>query len=147
MCGSHLSIAALDCLIAAAMCLTGVSNLPMFKQTAGVVLCQSAFVAQAVSSTLLNPCVMPATGRQTICTSGYTKSVRPSTTFTEIERSFVSSMLITILGMIKPMAVQSQIRPLSLITRWKYAPRSCPYLIGQRYSAPMRNCHDILEDH
>ena len=39
-------------------------------------------MAQAVPSGLLNPDVIPATVSQTICTSGYTKSVRPSTSFT-----------------------------------------------------------------
>jgi hypothetical protein len=40
-------------------------------------------------------------------------------------------MLITILGMIKPTAVQSQIRPFRLISGWKYARRSGSILIGQ----------------
>jgi hypothetical protein len=38
--------------------------------------------AQAVPSAVLNPDVTPATLGQTICRSGYTKTVRPSTGFT-----------------------------------------------------------------
>ena len=44
---------------------------------------------------------------------------------------FVSSMLITILWMIKPIAGNAQIQPFRLIPRWKYAPCSGPYHVGQ----------------
>jgi hypothetical protein len=40
-------------------------------------------------------------------------------------------MLITILWMIKPTAENPHIQPFRLIPRWKYAPRSGPYVIGQ----------------
>ena len=53
-----------------------------------------------------------------------------------IARSFVSSMLITILAMIKPTAVQAQIRFLRLIPGWKYASRSGSYLVGQGCCRP-----------
>ena len=52
------------------------------KSIAFLVLCLLAPHAQAVSSYLLNADVVPATIGQTICTSGYTKLVRPSTSFT-----------------------------------------------------------------
>jgi hypothetical protein len=55
----------------------------MFKRVAGAILFfLPALTAHAVSNNLLNPDVMPATIAETICTSGYTKTVRPSTTFT-----------------------------------------------------------------
>ena len=41
------------------------------------------------------------------------------------------AMLITILGMIKPTAVQPQIRPFRLTPGWKYVPPSGSHLIGQ----------------
>jgi hypothetical protein len=50
-------------------------------------------------------------------------------------------MLITILGMIKPTAVQSQIRPFRLISGWKYARRSGSILIGQGSGVPRATCH------
>jgi hypothetical protein len=45
-------------------------------------LCLAGACAQAVPDALLNPDVTPATQGQTICSSGYTKTVRPSTSFT-----------------------------------------------------------------
>lgn len=64
--------------------------LPMIKPIACAALFLSAMAAQAVPSTLLNPDVVPATVSQTICTSGYTKSVRPSTSFTNgIKKRFM----------------------------------------------------------
>ena len=59
-----------------------VSNIRMSKSIAFLVLWLWASIAQAVPGYLLNPDVMPATMSQTICTSGYTKTVRPSTSFT-----------------------------------------------------------------
>ena len=59
-----------------------VFNIQMSKSFAFLVLWLLAPVAQAVPSNLLNPDVVPATLSQTICTSGYTKAVRPSTSFT-----------------------------------------------------------------
>lgn len=54
----------------------------MFKPIASLALCLAAAAAQAVPSALLNPDVLPATVNQTICTAGYTKSVRPSSSYT-----------------------------------------------------------------
>lgn len=62
----------------------------MLKPIAGAALFLAALAAQAVPSTLLNPDVALATVRQTICTAGYTKTVRPSTTFTNaIKKRFM----------------------------------------------------------
>ncbi|WP_373068171.1 hypothetical protein, partial [Gemmatimonas sp.] len=44
---------------------------------------------------------------------------------------FVSSMLITILVMIKPTAPLTQFAPFRLIPGWKYASRSGSYHVGQ----------------
>jgi hypothetical protein len=59
-----------------------VSNSRMSKSIAYLVLFLLAPIAQAVPRYLLNPDVVPATLSQTVCTPGYTKAVRPSTTFT-----------------------------------------------------------------
>lgn len=47
-----------------------------------LLICVVSFTAQAVPSNVLNPDVTAATLSQTICASGYTRTVRPSTTFT-----------------------------------------------------------------
>jgi hypothetical protein len=59
-------------------CLIGL----MLKPLASLALCLAGACAQAVPDALLNPDVTPATQGQTICSSGYTKTVRPSTSFT-----------------------------------------------------------------
>lgn len=49
-----------------------------------------SFSAQAVPSNVLNPDVTAATLSQTICASGYTRTVRPSSTYTNaIKRRFM----------------------------------------------------------
>lgn len=58
--------------------------------------------------------------------------------------SFVSSMLITILVMIRPAAVQSQIRPFRLIPGWKYASRSGSYHVGQGFLLRLRLRRDTV---
>ena len=55
---------------------------PMLKPLASLALCLAAACAQAVPTALLNPDVTPATLSQTICRAGYTRTVRPSTSFT-----------------------------------------------------------------
>jgi hypothetical protein len=59
-----------------------VSNTPMLKAIAFLAFLLMAPIAQAVPGYLLNSDVVPAMLSQTICTSGYTKTVRPSTSFT-----------------------------------------------------------------
>ena len=54
----------------------------MLKPLARLALCLAAACAQAVPGAVLNPDVTPATLGQTICRAGYTKTVRPSTGFT-----------------------------------------------------------------
>jgi hypothetical protein len=54
----------------------------MHKPLASLALCLTGACAHAVTNALLNPDVTPATQGQTICSSGYTKTVRPSTSFT-----------------------------------------------------------------
>jgi hypothetical protein len=58
------------------------SNHPMLKLIACLAMCLAGACAQAVPSASLNADVTPATLGQTICRAGYTKSVRPSTGFT-----------------------------------------------------------------
>ena len=58
------------------------SNSWMSKSIPFLVLWLLAPVAQAVPGNLLNPDVLPATLSQTVCTSGYTKTIRPSSSFT-----------------------------------------------------------------
>ena len=62
--------------------LKGVSNRLMFTPIASLALCLAGVCAQAVPSAALNPDVTPATVSQTICRAGYTRTVRPSTGFT-----------------------------------------------------------------
>ena len=62
--------------------LPGVSNRPMHKLLASLALYLAGACAQAVPTAVLNPDVTPATLSQTICRAGYTKTVRPSTSFT-----------------------------------------------------------------
>jgi len=64
--------------LACRACLIGL----MLKPLASLALCLAGACAQAVPNALLNPDVTPATQGQTICSSGYTKTVRPSTSFT-----------------------------------------------------------------
>ena len=59
----------------------------MFKPLACLTLYLAATCAQAVSGALLNLDVLQATVSKTICISGYTKSVRPSTSYTGKKRS------------------------------------------------------------
>ena len=59
------------------------SNLSMSKSISFLFLWVLAPIAQAVPSYLLNPDVTPATVSQTICRAGYTRTVRPSTGFTD----------------------------------------------------------------
>jgi hypothetical protein len=59
-------------------CLIGL----MLKPLASLALCLAGACAQAVPNALLNPDVKPATLSQTICRAAYTKTVRPSTSFT-----------------------------------------------------------------
>jgi hypothetical protein len=54
----------------------------MLKSLVSLALCLVAARAQAVPSALLNLDVTPVTQGQTICRPGYTKTVRPSTSFT-----------------------------------------------------------------
>jgi hypothetical protein len=54
----------------------------MLKPLTSLALCLASACAQAVPSALLNPDVTPATLTQTVCRAGYTKTVRPSTGFT-----------------------------------------------------------------
>ncbi len=57
-----------------------------------------------------------------------------------IVRGLVSSILITILAMIKPIAGNPHILPFRLIPGRKYAPRSGPYLVGQGFMLTLRLC-------
>jgi hypothetical protein len=54
----------------------------MLKISAVVVLVAHIAAAQAVPQSLLNPDVTQQTLSSTVCLSGYTKSLRPSTTYT-----------------------------------------------------------------
>lgn len=54
----------------------------MLQLVAGVLLCFASLAVHAVPSTVLNTAVTSTTLNQTICVSGYTKTVRPSTSFT-----------------------------------------------------------------
>ena len=54
----------------------------MLKPLASLAPCLAGACAQAVPNALLNPDVTPATLGQTICRAGYTRTVRPSTSFT-----------------------------------------------------------------
>lgn len=54
----------------------------MPKFVAGLLLCIASLAAHSVPTNVLNADVTSATQNQTICVSGYTKTVRPSTSFT-----------------------------------------------------------------
>ncbi len=56
-----------------------------------------------------------------------------------IVRSFVSSMLIATLAMIRPTTVQPQIRPFRLIPGWKYASPSGPYHVYKAWAGFIRS--------
>jgi hypothetical protein len=58
------------------------SNTNMFKPFASLALSLASACAQAVPNAVLNPDVTPATLTQTVCRPGYTKTVRPATSFT-----------------------------------------------------------------
>jgi hypothetical protein len=58
------------------------SNRSMLKPLATLALCLATSCAQAIPTAVLNPDVTPATLTQTVCRPGYTKTVRPSTSFT-----------------------------------------------------------------
>jgi hypothetical protein len=62
----------------------------MLRSLFGFALCIVIFAAQAVPTNVLNHDVTPNTLNQTICVSGYTKTVRPSTTYTNgIKKRFM----------------------------------------------------------